>query len=114
MMNMVLLRTDVEDDDLGLIHAPAYDLLCDGNISVASMCWAAIPHPVKLRIVPPDHMIWSIPYLRGESGLLVESGILDAPLEDRVLVTRVFNLTSKPIRLKPGTLVARLFCTSKE
>lgn len=112
-MNMILTRTDTEEPSLPLMVA-AYDLICDGHISVASMCWAAIPHPVKLTLVPIGHIVWSIPYLRGESGLLVESGILDAPLEDKVLITRVFNLTSKPIKIKPGTLVARLFCTAKE
>lgn len=109
-MSMTLLVTNTEPYT-PLPGVSGHDLVCDGHISVFSMCWAAIPHPVKLLDVAVDHMVWAIPYLRTESGLFVECGILDTSDPDKVLITRVFNLTSKPIKVKPGVLIARLLCT---
>lgn len=108
-MSMTLLVTNTSPytpfTDIG-----GYDLICDGHISVFSMSWAVVPHPVKIVSLGPDEMVWSLPYLKAESGLFVETGILMMP-PTGVLLTRVFNLTSKPIRIKPGTVVARLLCT---
>lgn len=107
-MSMTLLVTNTSPYT-PLTDRGGHDLICDGHISVFSMSWAVVPHPVKLISIGPDEMVWSLPYLKVESGLFVETGIL-MPTSG-VLLTRVFNLTSKPIRIKPGTVVARLLCT---
>lgn len=114
MTTMLLTLTD--RDPQTIIEVGSYDLVCDGHIPVATLSWAAVPHPVRITSVGNGvpAFVWTMPYQRSESGLLVECGILDTSDPSKIVISRVFNLTIKPIRIKPGTLIARMFCVAKE
>lgn len=72
-------------------------LTADINIWVSPLSWAVVPSDVVLMDSPQPVVLYSL--LIG-SGFLVDQGIVLASPE--VVATRVFNLMSKPLRIRRG------------
>lgn len=82
------------------------DLKAGVNMTVPSTSWGVVPHDEVLLSIQPGCLLWVIRTPRPALDLLVDTYCILQPNEP--LVTRVFNLSTKPVRIKAGTVLSRL------
>lgn len=84
---------------------PAYT-----TIRVPPMCMATIPHRIRVTpngASPPAFQIWLMrnPEAWAELNLIVDTGVID-PTQD--VVTRVFNLSNRSVKIERGKVISYL------
>jgi hypothetical protein len=89
------------------VVADKFDLRASVDITVPSTSWVAVPHDERLIHVQTGHLVWAIKSPRDQMDLLMDDPYV-VPDITEPLVSRFFNLSTKPVRIKAGTVVARL------
>lgn len=84
------------------------DLPAAVNMTIPSTSWGVIPHDDIVLSVDPGYLLWILRTPRAALDLLVDTYCLTSVGPDYPLVTRVFNLSAKPVRIKAGTVLSRL------
>lgn len=84
------------------------DLAAGVNMTVPSTSWGVIPHDEVLIDMEPNTLLWVIRTPRPALDLLVDTCCILSVGPNEPLVTRVFNLSTKPVRIKAGTVLSRL------
>lgn len=87
-------------------HLTRQDLSAQTNIPISSLGKATIPTGFYLHGIKATWFAWLMPYVLAESGLWIQAGIVTPSTE--MVVVHVFNMTSRPIRIKRDTKLACL------
>lgn len=77
-------------------------------MTIPATSWGVIPHDEVLLDISRDSLIWVIRTPRPALDLLVDTYCLTQANRNEPLVTRVFNLSTQPVRIKAGTVLSRL------
>lgn len=95
----------------GRLHV-SLDLTASVNITVPATSWGVVPHDAKILAMDPHYVVFLIKTHRVALDLLIDTSCAPNPGEE--LVTRVFNLSTKPVRIKVGSVISRLISVRLE
>lgn len=90
------------------------DLKAGVNMTIPSTSWGVIPHDETILSISPGCLIWIIRTPRTALDIWVDTSCILIAGPNEPLVTRVFNLSSKPVRIKAGTVLSRLVSVKLE
>lgn len=84
------------------------DLRAAVNMTVPTTAWGVIPHDEVILSMSQNSLIWVVRLARRDLDLLVDTYCLTSVGPAEPLLTRVFNLSTQPVRIKAGTILSRL------